>query len=252
MIDVAERIFVRIAEAMISQDRTSIREVFRENIFSADLEGQVIELLQPIGLIEGIKDLGIDDLTEKEIHYVLRVLTKPELDGAIVFDELLKIMENLGLYEDEDGMDEDGMDGDMDMDGEEEEDVGARAGEGEQEAASQESPSDKPRRKKNEPLDLSRLDQKSVKIMVMLMVNLIQAEMTTQEFFADVIFRQNVKTKTKHFTMEFIQAEDFFRVIKQRGIRSKDTEHPNLREFLQLNADNPSLLLVKNIRKTLE
>lgn len=88
--------------------------------------------------------------------------------------------------------------------------------------------------------------------MVMLMVNLIQAEMTTQEFFADVIFRQNVKTKTKHFTMEFIQAEDFFRVIKERGIRSKDAEHPNLREFLQLNAENPNLLLVKNIRKTLE
>ena len=41
-------------------------------------------------------------------------------------------------------------------------------------------------------------------------------------------------------------------MIKERGIRSKDAEHPNLREFLQLNADNPNLLLVKNIRKTLE
>lgn len=88
--------------------------------------------------------------------------------------------------------------------------------------------------------------------MVMLMVNLLQQNMTTQEFFEDVIFEQNVKTKTKHFTMTFLKAQDFFRVLKEKGIRSKDTEHPNLREFLQLNAENPNLLLLKNIRKTLE
>jgi hypothetical protein len=29
------------------------------------------------------------------------VLTKPELDGAIVVHELLQIMENLGLYDDD-------------------------------------------------------------------------------------------------------------------------------------------------------
>ena len=35
------------------------------------------------------------------MKYLLRVLTKPELDGAIVMDELLQIMENLGLYDDD-------------------------------------------------------------------------------------------------------------------------------------------------------
>lgn len=59
------------------------------------------DLLSPIGLLEGIKALGIDDLTEKEVAYLLRVLTKPEYDGAIVMEELLHIMENLGIYEDE-------------------------------------------------------------------------------------------------------------------------------------------------------
>ena len=34
-----------------------------------------------------------------------------------------------------------------------------------------------------EQLDLSRLDEKSVKIMVMLMVRLLQDNLTTQEFF---------------------------------------------------------------------
>ena len=52
--------------------------------------------------------------------------------------------------------------------------------------------------------------------------------------------------------MTFINSADFFRVLKETGVRSKDTVHENLREFLQLNADNKDLLLVKNIRKTLE
>jgi len=36
------------------------------------------------------------------------------------------------------------------------------------------------KKKKREPLDLSKLDEKSVKIMVMLMVNLLQLNQTTQ------------------------------------------------------------------------
>ena len=88
--------------------------------------------------------------------------------------------------------------------------------------------------------------------MVMLMLYLLNQDMTTQEFFEEVIFEQNVKTKTKHFTMIFLKSEDFFRVLKEKGIRSKDTEHENLRQFLQLNDENPNLLLLKNIKKTLE
>ena len=99
VIDVAEQIFVRIAEAIIKQEISSIRSVFVEGIFEAEIDGQVIELLSPMGLLEGIKALGIDDLSEKEVAYLMRVLNKPELDGAIVMPEFLQIMENLGLYE---------------------------------------------------------------------------------------------------------------------------------------------------------
>ena len=81
----------------------SIRSVFEPHIFEAEVEGQVIELLSPMGLLDGIKELGIDDLSEKEIAFLLRVLTKPELDQAIVMPEFLQIMENLGLYDDDDG-----------------------------------------------------------------------------------------------------------------------------------------------------
>ena len=179
-------------------------------------------------------------MTEKEIAYLLRVLTKPELDGAIVMPEFLQIMENLGLYDDPDQLDASGNTSNVNR---------AMDGQGEQDSP---SPAGKKGKKKGQPLDLSKLDEKSVKIMVMLMVHLLQAGLTTQDFFEEVCFEQSVKTKTKQFTMIFLKSEDFFRVLCEKGIRSKPKVHENLREFLQLNAENPDLLLLKNIRKTLE
>lgn len=85
-------------------------------MLQTEIEGQIVELLAPDGLIDGIKSLGITDLSEKDIKYLLRVLTKPELDGAIVMHELLQIMENLGLYDEDEGEEDmqDGKQGDDD------------------------------------------------------------------------------------------------------------------------------------------
>lgn len=60
--------------------------------------------MSPIAFLEGIKELGMDDLSEMEAACLLRVLTKPELDSAIILNELILIMENFGVvdnYEDE-------------------------------------------------------------------------------------------------------------------------------------------------------
>ncbi len=40
------------------------------------VDGDFIELLTPIGFLEGIKDLGITDLEEVEVACLMRVLTK--------------------------------------------------------------------------------------------------------------------------------------------------------------------------------
>jgi hypothetical protein len=66
MIDVAEKIFIRIAEEIIQQ-KTSVRAIFQSNIFDADIDGEQYELLSPMGLLEGIKSLNIDDLQEIEV-----------------------------------------------------------------------------------------------------------------------------------------------------------------------------------------
>jgi len=52
-----------------------------------------------MGLLEGVKELGIDDLAESEVSSLLKVLSKPELDGAILMQEVFAIMENFGLYD---------------------------------------------------------------------------------------------------------------------------------------------------------
>ena len=82
MIDVAEKIFVRIAEEII-KNKVSVRMVWNQHLFPAEIDGEEYELLSPEGLIDGIRDLGIDDLNDKEIQYLLKVLSKPELEGAI-------------------------------------------------------------------------------------------------------------------------------------------------------------------------
>ena len=136
---------------------------------------------------------------------MLRVLTKPELDGAIVMPEFLQIMENLGLYDEEEGGQSHQQDDDGDSDDQ-------KAEQEEQEGNSEE-PAKQKKKKGGAQLDLAKLDQKSVKIMVMLMVNLLQAEISTAEFFEEVIFEQNVKSKNRNFTMHFLKADDFFRVL---------------------------------------
>ena len=35
--------------------------------------------------------------------------------------------------------------------------------------------------------------------------------------------------------MTFIKSADFFRIVQERGLRKKATEHENLKQFLQVN-----------------
>ena len=62
---------------------------------------QSIELLSPMGFLEGIKELGIVDLEEVEVACLMRVLTKADLENAILLRELIVIMENFGIQDDD-------------------------------------------------------------------------------------------------------------------------------------------------------
>lgn len=49
-----------------------------------------------------MRQIGVNDLNEIEIACLMRVLSKPELDHAIVLPELLMVMNNFGLEEEND------------------------------------------------------------------------------------------------------------------------------------------------------
>jgi len=60
-----------------------------------------------LGFLEGVRDLGITELEEIEVACLMRVLAKPQMENAILMQELLVIMENFGIYEDEEGEEDD-------------------------------------------------------------------------------------------------------------------------------------------------
>jgi hypothetical protein len=47
--------------------------------------------------LEGVKALGISDLEEVDVGCLMRILTKPDLENAILLQELIIIMENFGI-----------------------------------------------------------------------------------------------------------------------------------------------------------
>lgn len=107
MLDIAEGCFVKIAELLIVSGKT-VRSIFTKfavpEIFP---DRTVLELLSPLSFLEGIKELGLDDLQEIEAACLMRVLAKPELENAIILNELALIMENFGVPDgDEDAQDD--------------------------------------------------------------------------------------------------------------------------------------------------
>ena len=159
-------------------------------------------------------------------------------------------MENFGLYDD--GQMGGGSDPDADGATPDGADLKSRA-KSDPESSPEANTSGAGKKKKvDKPMDFSKLDQKSIKIMVMLMLHLLDANMTTQEFFAEVTYEQSVQSKTKHQVLEILKVEDFFRVLHEKGIRKNNTIHPNLKDFLQLSANHPHLLVLKSVKRTLE
>ena len=100
MLDVAEHCFIRMAESLIERGRTA-RSIFTKYSIPEQFpDGTVLELLSPIGFLEGVKEASgvqAEELTEMEAACLLRVLAKPELDNAIILNEFTMIMENFGV-----------------------------------------------------------------------------------------------------------------------------------------------------------
>lgn len=204
-----------------------------------------LELLSPIGFLEGIKDLGIVDLEEVEVACLMRVLTKPNLENAILLNELIVIMENFGITDDPE--DEQELEQKQD-----EQQESARQKQIEKSKDSTQAKNKKKKKGQNKPVDLNQLDDKSMKTLAKLMLALIELEVSLYDFFDGVIYEQLVKTKTKQNVVEIINSKDFFDILQKRGVRKHNNEHENLKKFLQLDNNYPHLLMFKRIIKVLD
>jgi hypothetical protein len=98
MLDIAEKCFMRIAEAILGY-ATTVREAFKKHITKDESGSSGDDYLSPQGFLEGVKALGISDLSQLDVACLMRILTKPDLDNAILLQELIIIMENFGIQE---------------------------------------------------------------------------------------------------------------------------------------------------------
>ena len=97
MLDIAEHCFIRIADLLHLHHKT-VKQVFLKYSQPEKFkDGQVLELLSPRGFLEGVKDIGFDDVSEMEAACLMRVLSKQELDNQIILNEFALIMENFGI-----------------------------------------------------------------------------------------------------------------------------------------------------------
>jgi len=244
MLDITEHSFIRIAEALLEKGRTA-RQVFTPfSVPEQFPDGTVLELMTPIAFLEAVKEaVGLPDLREMEAACLLRVLAKPELENAIILNELVMIMENFGVmdeFEDEDELDdyERSSDGDQ------------KPPPYQQEASENEKET-KPLKKRIK-LDFSLLEDKGLKILQKLARFLLERYLHPREFFGPAIYKQLVKTKKKENHVEILQAKDFYLRLKIAGVRKTVKEFENLNRFLCLDDKFPHLMQVRRVIKALE
>jgi len=83
LLDIAEVVFIRIAEAFVKLGST-VRQTFGKYAVSDLLPDQssVIDLISPLGFLEALKnELKMEKLSEIEVACLMRVLAKPELEN---------------------------------------------------------------------------------------------------------------------------------------------------------------------------
>lgn len=251
---------MRIADLLHVVQKT-VRAVFLRYSSPEEFkDGSVLELMSPRGFLEGVRELGFEDVTELEAACLMKVLAKPELDNAVILNEFVLIMENFGIpaiieedeYENDYFPDSDAEPQESDK---KDEEVKKPAEAGEDtpgmEAAEPLSPSkdnlrpepneklkkfaELPKSKKKNPITIKFdiLDEKGMKILKKLARFLLERYMHPREFFGPTIKKQEFGKK-KH-KVEVIKLHDFYLRLKLASIRKKLKENISLNLFLAID-----------------
>ena len=178
--------------------------IYGDMITEDEIEGMTIELLSPLAFIEGLKRLELDEFSEVEVTCLMNVLAKPQLDNAILVEELLTIMENFGIGDEEPA--------------EESQEPTAKEG-------GAEGSEKKPRKKKG--VDLDQLEDEGFLLLYRLTEHLLQKkDGSFYELFEGFVYEQLVKTKTKQSVVEIINKDDFLAVFVKLGVAPTNAFSP--------------------------
>lgn len=99
IIELAERAFEEFALYLNSECK-SLRQLYKNYIFDGKSKGKEVELISKSALIDGIKKIGFDNISQYEVRSILAVMSKgseisdPE---SVEFQDLVKVLEGHGI-----------------------------------------------------------------------------------------------------------------------------------------------------------
>jgi hypothetical protein len=232
VLEIAEISFEKIAQVLVKHKKT-VRDHFKEFIMEQDIEGESIELLSPMGFIEGLAALECEDMTELEAKCLLHVLAKQQLNNAILVHELVRIMENFDIFESEKRR--------IQFQKEQEEEEGG-AEKGSKGGKEGESKDEKNRFSfGNQQLLQGVLDENTKLTLQELTILLATNNMSPQELFEESMF------KIKGFEEPFISSDDFFEILSNQGIEFESKQKRSLEKLLAFDPDNTEIFVVSKI-----
>eukprot|EP01022_Parablepharisma_sp_SALTPOND_P008811 TRINITY_DN136_c0_g4_i1.p3 TRINITY_DN136_c0_g4~~TRINITY_DN136_c0_g4_i1.p3 ORF type:complete len:761 (-),score=136.43 TRINITY_DN136_c0_g4_i1:30204-32486(-) len=210
MIEIAQNAFNAIADQML-QKKLTIRELFSDTIQAQRISAEDVEVISSEDFVKGIRSLGITEI--EGIHYacLIKVLSINEDQRFVKLGDLVQVLNDFGVPE----------------------------------AEAQAAESNKPRAPL---LNFQDLDPISMVLMLAVTEYLIKTKMPLYDLFADVIYQQVVKTKSKQKTVELVNSTDFFAVLCKIGIKMEETEHENLKKFLCLDPRYLDKIYIKKLK----
>ncbi len=253
MIEIAQRCFSAIAERML-QKGINAHSLYKGSIKRQKVGADQAEVLSAEDFISGVRSLGIEELRAVEYACLIKVLSVNEEEKFIKLADLVLILDDYGIK-------------DEDVEGAEAQPEPESEPQTQQQPADEEEEQPKPKPKQKQKtgstakgeekkapqtMDMSKLDEISMVLLLALTEYLIKANIPLYDLFGDTIYQQLVKTRTKQKNVEVINSRDFFEVLHRIGIQTEESEHENLKDFLCLDTHHKEKLSIKKLKKAIE
>lgn len=189
ILNLAEGVFARIGQEMLRRN-LSTTTLFKDDIKAVKLQNKTADIINTTAFINGLKALGIFDLSENELKSTLSLLSKDSVSDIILVKDIIDVLMNFGVTE----FDTNNADNTND--------------EGYTET-------DDPRRRKKKTLNFDSLSKEALNVLAVFTDFLLDTDTSVYEFFDGFIFNQIVKTKSKQNSVEIMATKDFFSKIRE-------------------------------------